>query len=527
MELGGFPAGLEALAPMPATKKVLNQEQAEEFLRSIYVEVLRKEESKIDADKSFLGLGGDSLLAIFVIARLREAGFAIDVTDIFQAGSITELSKKLVTDDNTTPQTPNTSSDVFTQNVNNDLPSSFFAPSCLPDDMDSAFLEQLKNISTSPAEDIETISPCSPLQEKMLIGQTIDPNSYQCTFTVRIRVPMHVNSQQIRNAWNTVASQRSILRTLFVNSEQRPGHTDQVVLRKITPEIRFVDATSLPAVPDLATREAFVARPFQVPHRLTITQVASQEFYLKLDISHALIDGHSAEVLLKDTCKALFGQQGRQEVLSYRNYAEYQQQKKGDVSSSDYWLKYMANAQETHLPMLKDQESMRDLQTLRFSFKASSELEQFCERHNVTVANVCQIAWGVVLRYYTGLENVCFSYITSSREAPLNGIMEAVGPFINTLICKMELPGSTKVLDALQKVHKNYFQSLEHQDEFADTVSARQWGNTVMSFRRNLSQDSERNLGLECDVIDAYSPTDVRKSPATILTTVLTNNFVV
>lgn len=517
MELGGLPAGLEALAPMPATKKVLNREQAEEFLRSIYVEVLRKDESKIDAEKSFLGLGGDSLLAIFVIAKLREAGFAIDVTDIFQAGSITELSKKLVTNDNSasenTTQTQNASSQVFIQTVDNDLPYSFFAPSCLPNNMDSVLLEQLRNISTSPAKEIETISPCSPLQEKMLIGQAIDPSSYQCTFTVRICMPMHVNSEQIRNVWNTVVSQRSILRTLFVSSEQRPGHMDQAVLRNITPEIRFVDATSLLAVPDLATREAFVARPFQAPHRLTITQVTSQEFYLKLDISHALIDGHSAEVLLKDTCTALFGQQGHQEILPYRNYAQYQQRKKGNIPSSDYWLKYMGNAQETHLPMLKDQESKRDLQTLRFSFKVSSELEQFCERHNVTVANVCQISWGVVLRYYTGLENVCFSYITSSREAPLNGIMEAVGPFINTLICKIEIPGSTKILDALQQVHKNYFQSLDHQDEFSDTVSARQWGNTVMSFRRNISQESEKKPGLKCDVIDAYSPTDVRKLP--------------
>ncbi|CRG90801.1 Nonribosomal peptide synthetase 8 [Talaromyces islandicus] len=511
MDFGGIPAGLEVLAPMPETKKVLNQTQAEEFLRNIYVEVLRKEESKIDADKSFLGLGGDSLLAIFVIARLREAGFAIDVADIFHGGSITELSKKLITDDSIaseyTKQTPNAGSSEASTHVNNDLPSSCFAPNCLTD-MDSAYLEQLHNISTSPAEDIETISPCSPLQEKILIGQAIDSNSYQCTFTVRIRMPMHVNAQQIRNVWNTVVSQRSILRTLFVNSQQRPGHMDQVVLRKITPEIRFVDATSLPTVPDLATRARFVARPFQAPHRLTITQASSQEFYLKLDISHALIDGHSAEVLLKDTCTALFGQQGQQEVLPYRSYAQFQQEKKDNISSSDYWLKYMANAQETHLPLLKDQESMRGLQTLRFSFKASPELEQFCERHRITIANVCQIAWGVVLRYYTGLENVCFSYITSSREAPLHGIMEAVGPFINTLICKMELPGPTKILDALQQVHKNYFESLEHQDEFSDIVSARQWGNTVMSFRRNLSQDSERRLGLECDIIDAYSPTD-------------------
>lgn len=491
-------------------------------MRDIYAELLKRNASQIDRDRPFLGLGGDSLLAVFVIARLREAGFMIEVADVISNGSIAYLSQKLVTkekDGSTEPIQPRedgiTKSDHTTQNDDMTIAMEVEAtPSSLLSSLDNAepvLIKNLEQITQSPLDDIEAIAPCSLLQEKTLLGQEINPTAYQCSFTVKIKLPSDYDLQSISNLWTTVVSQRSILRTVFINSVSRPGHYDQVILREIQPVVQLVDVTNSSQFTGLETRKPTIPGQFQVPHCLHIIKSAPKEFYLKLDISHSLIDGHSAEVLLKDTCALLFNQVSRREILSYRDYVQYYHKLEAKASSSKYWLDYVSKAKETHVPMLKDQETMHDLKTIRFNLDISSNFHEFCERHKVTVANICQVAWGLVLRYYTGQDTVCFSYIASTREAPLNGIMEAVGPFINTLLCAVHLSASTKVSDALSRANEEYLEGMKHQNEFASNISARQWGNTVMSFRRNLDQDNEMNMGLECDVIDAYSPTDVSK----------------
>lgn len=515
MDFGNFSSVFGAIDEQ-AHKKIFHTiGEAEEFLEDIYAELLKKNASQIDHNRSFLGLGGDSLLAVFVIARLRENGFMIEVADILLDGSIAQLSQKLVTEEVPRSNKRKSCDDkdesvVFSTAL--DIPSAFDSQRddefLLSKDLESLLLPTLQHITTSPLEDIEAIVPCSLLQEKTLLGQAISPVAYQCSFTVRVKLPIDYDMQAVSDLWSTIVSQRSILRTVFIDSVARPGHFDQVILRHVEPNVRLIDATGSPDNLNLEPRQPLLPEKFKVPHCLHVTKIGLKEFYLKLDISHSLIDGHSAEVLLKDMASLLFDRKGRREILSYRDYVAYYQRIESRQEGSQYWKTYTANAQETHVPMLKDQEPMLDLLTLRFSFDITSDLNHFCELHKVTIANICQVAWGLVLRYYTGLENVSFSYITSTREAPLNGIMEAIGPYINTLLCAMQL-GTKTVSDVLNHVSQEYIQSLKHQNEFANSFSARQWGNTVMSFRRNLTQEPESMMGLELDIIDAYSPTDV------------------
>ncbi|KUL87425.1 hypothetical protein ZTR_04651 [Talaromyces verruculosus] len=484
-------SGVFGAIDQPAQKKIFhNVREAEKFLKDIYADLLKKNAAQIDRNLSFLGLGGDSLLAVFVIARLRENGFMIEVADVLFDGSIAQLSQKLVTEDAPRSNKRKSSND-------NDKAVNFGTASGVPavsdseqndgfslsEDLEPLLLPTLQQITTSPLEDIEAIVPCSLLQEKTLLGQAISTVAYQCSFTVRVKLPIDYDMQSVSDLWSTIISQRSILRTVFIDSVARPGHFDQVILRYIKPNVRLIDATGSPGDLNLQSRQPLLPEKFKAPHCLHVTKIAPKEFYLKLDISHSLIDGHSAEVLLKDMASLLFDRNGRREILSYRDYVAYYQMIESRQEGLEYWQNYTANAQETHVPMLKDQEPMRDLQTLRFSFDITSDLNHFC------------------------LENVSFSYITSTREAPLNGIMEAIGPYISTLLCAMQL-GSQTVIDILSHVSQEYIQSLKHQNEFAKSFSARQWGNTVMSFRRNLTQEPESMMGLELDIIDAYSPTD-------------------
>ena len=57
---------------------------------------------------------------------------------------------------------------------------------------------------------------------------------------------------------------------------------------------------------------------------------------------------------------------------------------------------------------------------------AAEEVNRFCKIHGVTTANLVHIAWALVLRCFTGAEDVCFGYLTSGRDIPVDDIDAAI-----------------------------------------------------------------------------------------------------
>lgn len=141
--------------------------------------------------------------------------------------------------------------------------------------------------------------------------------------------------------------------------------------------------------------------------------------------------------------------------------------------------------------------------------------QDFCGTYGVTLANVCQLAWGLVLRCFTGSDNVCFSYITSGRSASLQDIQDAVGPFVATLPCRLRFDSVSRIEDSLKTVCQDSFEDFSNlstaalYDEALSEQSARQLGNTTMSFQRALDMKAFADSAMEISVIEKSNPTDV------------------
>ena len=371
--------------------------------------------------------------------------------------------------------------------------------------LDRVFEQKLLKIARDPLKDIDNIYPCSPVQENILVANSVDKGAYICAFTVRVATSGQFASCDADRwvaAWSRVVEKHSSLRTVFIESAGRQGHYDQVVLNKVVPRVNVI--TSTIAAPEIEFQ------PLEVPHHLTIGQADPGQFTLVLTISHALTDGHSAEVILSDMCRYVAGCDGNSErVLSYSDYVVDQHLPLG-TTVSDYWRKYIQKTQETHLPVTREASDLRGFDTVKSTVAINvKSIDRLCQQHNINLANVCQLAWGVVLRGHLGVDNVCFSYISSVRHVPLKGIMTAVGPLITTLLCSMNLEGEKNVMEAIKDVNSDYMESLSHESELSDAVSTRRWSNTVMSFRRRLVQDDESLPGLSCKIVKGSSPTNV------------------
>jgi hypothetical protein len=140
-----------------------------------------------------------------------------------------------------------------------------------------------------------------------------------------------------------------------------------------------------------------------------------------------------------------------------------------------------------------------------------------CARFNVTIANVCQVAWDLVLRAYTASEDICFSYVNSGRHAPLEAIEGAVGAFVDTMICRVQLAQSktATLAQALAKAKHDTLQGLAHptilaMGEQAEAQRlARLRGNTLLSCQRKALAEATHGSGLSVRLIDALNPSEV------------------
>lgn len=175
---------------------------------------------------------------------------------------------------------------------------------------------------------------------------------------------------------------------------------------------------------------------------------------MKLEISHALVDGQSTEVLLRDLCTSYLGAQLSGQALGYGEFVSYQNQVPIEPSRA-YRSGYLSHARPSFLPMDRGHEASSGLDMVCTDIVFDSGyLQDFCGQCSVTLSNVCQLACGLVLRCFTGSDSISFSYITSGRSAPLEGIHDAVGPFVTTLPCCLNLSGTSRSEDLLKAVSK-------------------------------------------------------------------------
>ena len=555
-------------APAPASAPAPDLTQAEHDIRQLCAEVLSRPPERIKLHRSFVAQGGDSLLAIKLMARCRGAGYAIDVQDLLQASSIREfcacVAPKAGPDPareevvNVTVSSSSSSegaepptADASSSSSENGLatpPSPLSEEDELPtieiaiSDVDASVREKLSSLSSDLVRDVECVFPCSSTQELFLAAQAAHPGMYHTTVAVEIHptAPATVlDVTRVRDAWNALTRRHPSLRTVFIDSAKRPGHYDQVIFRDIISPLQVVDG-------DTSSLASFTSRkPLSFPnyapthaaslfHHSAAAAAAENAkgcFYLRIDISRAVVDGESFHILFRDLRRAYAGygnavltpaQQGS--PMPYESFVSHQQRLPTSPAAA-YWSSYLAGAEPSLFPVLSEPDSPRE-NLSRTCIRIATDprlLSAVCASLNVTVSNICQVAWALVLRAYAVSEEVCFAYASSGRQAPLAGIEDAIGAFADSMTLRMPTSSLDTVADALLQAKRDFLRGFRHPfslavgDEAAARAFARARGNTIMSCQRSLKSElcalaEKEQGGLGFDVVDAVNPSEVSLS---------------
>lgn len=423
----------------------------QQTIRNIWADVLGRTSESIGLQRSFFALGGDSVAAIRVVAQCRQANLQLTVQDVFQARTIQSLAACATAIIEKPMETV----------------SSLLEPSqCENPESELAKLDSEVLSGLGGPENIEEIYPCSPMQEGILFSRSSIGGSYDTRLVVEVlpRDGGEVDLDRLKNAWAAVVRRHPILRTVFADRPSDDSAFIQVTFRKYRPVIMGCE-TSEQSLDDMI---AMPVQPFDdrrnPPHRFTVCTSSQRRVFILLEISHVLTDAVSIDIIWRDLQLAYEGALTTSKAPRYSRFVSYLQ----GTSQKDhmaYWLKFLKDAEPCFFPHLGtgNQKGATRAVSVTISRAMTDHIRQFCASLQITVANLIQVMWSMVLRSYTGMDDVSFGYITSGRDLPLDGIDDLVGPLISMMISRVRYTPSMKVADVIKQVGQDTVASMAHQ----------------------------------------------------------------
>lgn len=372
-----------------------------------------------------------------------------------------------------------------------DVPALSSSSSLIPtyealDDFEDAQLHS-RGLSAGQVEDVY---PCSAVQQGILLGQITAPGAYLIQVAYEVRFHKAATSSDMKKeqigrlerAWQSVVLRHDSLRTIFIDTPSAESSTTsfiQVVLRN--PEIQvshlladfdqdhidgqyFIDHTPSPYEDSSSSSPS-------PPHCLTICEAIngnSRRVFVVLKLSHTITDGHSMDVLMRDWKDAFRSNTSNHDGRgpAYRQFIDLHFRCMPD--SAKYWEARLQDAKPCMFPTLDGGEQSISKKTPRrvdttLDKAATAKIRDFCRAHALTLSQVAQVAWAVVLRHYTGCKTPVFGYLHSGRDAPLDGIDDAVGAYISMLVCLVALDrDETSVLEVLHLTQEKSVRDLGH-----------------------------------------------------------------
>nr|AGQ43600.1 HC-toxin synthetase [Alternaria jesenskae] len=394
-------------------------------------------------------------------------------------------------------------------------------------------------------DDLEGVYPGSPMQDALFLSQSRSQDgAYEVDFTWRVTIPLQ-NSQPavdlgcLVEAWKDTVALHAALRTVILESSSPvTGILHQVVLRSHDPAVVILDAKDvITAIAILDSYPsptedglALIKRP---PHRLLICNTIEGSVLIKFQVNHLVFDGMSTEKIIKDIADAYARRQSNklacysgskiQRENAHRNrpakpplaeFVRYIRDPQRRQDSIDYWKKALSTATTCNFPALLDQATSEEVVShqSRASIPVplcvdSRELAQTLADLGITLSAMFQTVWAIVLRIYSQNGQSVFGYLTSGRDAPVDGIDSAVGNFIAMLVCFFDFnhDGVHTIAEMAWKIHNASANSIGHQAcSLAEIQDALGLSTATPLFNTALTYLPKRSTGIQTEEAEGH-----------------------
>ncbi len=396
----------------------------------------------------YFALGGDSVEAIQIIARLHAAGFEVSPQQFFQYPTIAALAGVLA-------------------------PAAAAATAAAPRaELPRPSADDLAALARQAGTgELADAFPASPLQQGMLFHQLLAPASGAYTEQLYWTVRGRFEPAAFRAAWRATLDRHPALRAGFLL--QRAGEAEsalQLIASTAEPAYEELDWSDLPPGEReerfAALLEADRRRGFELlrPPLVRLTEVRLGEARLDgaedarrilVSYHHLLLDGWSMPLVLADVFAAyrtaLAGEPLARAFAGpvprpYRDYIAWLAAE-DRAAARAHWRTVLAGfAEPTPLPGLAARRPAAEeaYRTLKRALPApaTAALAELAKAERLTVNTLLLGAWALTLGRFTGEREVVFGAVVAGRPAGLAGADRMVGLFVNTLPLRVVLdPG--------------------------------------------------------------------------------------
>jgi len=409
---------------------------AETAVAKIFAEVLRLDEVSVSED--FLALGGDSLLAVQVLARLAsELGAELSVFDFFEGPTVERVAARLT----------------------------------IASESEAAIGRR----------DQACPAPMSWAQQRLWFIDQLEGGSsvYHLPLAVHLHGELEVAS--LRAALDALVVRHEALRTVFALSNSQP-------IQVILPAARFALQDIDLRAREVKECEAEVLRhsreELTAPFNLSVgpmirgrlLHLSDNDHVLLITMHHIISDGWSIGVLIREL-GALYsahrdGRSGSLPPLSlqYADYAEWQRQELAGNALHEkltYWKEHLCGAPELlALPADRPRPQVQSYRgesiPVAFGQELTSDLRELSSRSHLTLAMTLYTAWVIVLSRLSGQADIVVGMPVANR--PRREIEGLIGLFVNTLAIRVRLDDDPAIHDLLGRVKQIMLGAYAHQD---------------------------------------------------------------
>ncbi|HEU4965344.1 MAG TPA: amino acid adenylation domain-containing protein, partial [Bacilli bacterium] len=329
----------------------------------------------------------------------------------------------------------------------------------------SLLQDRFKNLSR-----VEDIYSLTPLQQGMLFHNLADKQSTGYVIQNVLSIQEEVEEEKIKQALQLLTRRHDVLRTAIVHD--RLSKPRQVLLHDREVEYDRTDLSGLDereqqtTIADLAARHVKRGFDLQEDPLLRVHHIVQGDNRHKLiwNYHHIIMDGWCLSILYGDfnrfyrllrngaslsDVERMIAEEKRQSA-SYGEYIQWVERQDRDLGLS-YWEELLADYEETadikpvSKPEPTDEQVRREV--VKLSADISKTLLQTAAAHQLTVNNLVEAAWGIVLQAYSGTQDVVFGKVVSGRQADVKGIESILGMFINTIPTRVRSEADMTVLE--------------------------------------------------------------------------------
>ena len=327
-----------------------------------------------------------------------------------------------------------------------------------PDLLRPEVVDGIRSLPLLRNQPIECILPCTPLQEAMLSASAASlDNAGWNTLTLQV----HGDVPRMKNCWQAKFDEHGILRTRFLNTNDRQHPFVQVVLK--TAKLPWNDVQMSPD----ASLERSSTRLPGTGHNLTLSSFyvdcfsQSGNTFIVLHMHHAIYDGLSLSRLLEEVEAEYAGLSSRS-TASFATFLQEVTRHSGQEAIA-YWSEELKNFSPQPLHLLPQQPHSNEHTIQRKLRITSKDLNRLCKRHSVSQLAVFQTALVKTLALLQDISDVCFGNVVSGRTVPVEGVEDLIAPCFNTIPVRIQVRENDSNIQVASQLNRKNIEALRYQ----------------------------------------------------------------